>query len=510
MINKNKYDVVISGYGPLGQICALMLSHLKISTAVIEKNKQINPKPRASSIDSESLRFLYSLGIFKELNEIFNIPEFLDFILPDGKIVQRSIVRDTADNYPNIVTFYQPDLEKKLREKLQNSDFIDFYLEHEFISNKENNKIVNIKCKNLNTSKLVEIECQFLMACDGINSSIRKKLKIQNEDLRYNKEWLIIDVDNKEESKDIIVKQICDPIRPTSSSNLSKIKSRWEFQLLPGENKEEMLLDENISKLMDKYVDSASYKILRKDVYNFRAEFANSWYKEKTILIGGSAYQFPPFGYQSLNAEIKDINNICWKIHLVLLNISKNEILNTYQSERSMIVKDTISSSIAMGQLIDSIAISMKNNTPLEESIPPEARTQAYGKLSKKSIKETELEIFSTSELTSSLPKRLASSYIQYDNNRILLDELINFKFALFIHGDLESLVSSEIVNFYNFIDAVALDVKKIKFENNEINDLIKFGNFIVRPDKEIFGITDKYKSFQELSETLEKKLLLN
>jgi 3-(3-hydroxy-phenyl)propionate hydroxylase len=164
MNNKKKYDVVISGYGPLGQICALTLSHFKISTVVIERNKDINPKPRATTIDSESLRFLYTLDIFKKITEIFNIPEFLDYVLPNGKIVQRSIVTDTADGYPNLVTFHQPDLEKKLREKVQKSKYVDLYDEHEFISSIESNEKIDVKCKNLITNKLIEISSRFVLA----------------------------------------------------------------------------------------------------------------------------------------------------------------------------------------------------------------------------------------------------------------------------------------------------------------------------------------------------------
>ena len=58
--------------------------------------------------------------------------------------MQRSIVVDTADGYPNLVTFHQPDLEKKLREKVQKSKYVDLYDEHEFISSKESNEKIDV------------------------------------------------------------------------------------------------------------------------------------------------------------------------------------------------------------------------------------------------------------------------------------------------------------------------------------------------------------------------------
>ena len=110
MALKNEYEVIIVGCGPLGQLCGLLLSKLGVKTAIIERKKDVNPMPRSSVVDGQSLRFTKALSIYNEIKNLFNTPEFLDYTLPDGKIIQRSIVKETADGYPNISTFYQPDL----------------------------------------------------------------------------------------------------------------------------------------------------------------------------------------------------------------------------------------------------------------------------------------------------------------------------------------------------------------------------------------------------------------
>ena len=137
MALKNKYEVIIVGYGPLGQLCGLLLSKLGVKTAIIERKKDVNPLPRASVIDGQSLRFADTINIYSEIKNLFNTPEFLDYSLPNGKIIQRSIVRETSDGYANVSTFYQPDLEVALRKKVSESDRIDLYLQHELISFKE-------------------------------------------------------------------------------------------------------------------------------------------------------------------------------------------------------------------------------------------------------------------------------------------------------------------------------------------------------------------------------------
>ena len=134
MALKNEYEVIIVGYGPLGQLCGLLLSKLGVRVAIIERKKDVNPLPRSSVVDGQSLRLINAISIYNEIKNLFNTPEFLDYILPDGKIIQRSIVKETSDGYPNVSTFYQPDLEVVLRKKISESDLIDLYLQHELIS----------------------------------------------------------------------------------------------------------------------------------------------------------------------------------------------------------------------------------------------------------------------------------------------------------------------------------------------------------------------------------------
>ena len=446
---KNQYEVIIVGYGPLGQLCALLLSKLGIRTAIIERYKDINPLPRASVVDDQSLRLMNAIEIYEEIKTIFNTPEFLDYALPDGKLLQRSIVKETLDGYPNVSTFYQPDLENALRKIVSKSDLIDLYLQHDLISFLETESSVSVKCKNIEKNKLIEIEASFLIACDGINSSIRKKLKIPSEDLKYNKEWLIVDINTDEKSLlGNTIRQVCDYERPTSFTYLSDKRCRWEFQLLPGEDKDEMMQDHIIESLLKNYIDRSSYSIDRRDVYKFRAECSKHWLKGRIVLLGGAAYQLPPFGYQSLNSEVRDINNFCWKLDLVLKNKCNIDILLSYKAEREPVAKETISSSLAMGQLIDSIAVSSKKNIPLEESVPPEARSQAFKDMRRYSEKNDNTKIiYHESDITKSFNSSIPNFYITFKNEKVLFDKLLGLNFCIFSPG--EYIFSKKLIAFF-------------------------------------------------------------
>ena len=70
MALKNEYEVIIVGYGPLGQLCGLILSKLGVKIAIIERKKDINPLTRSSVVDGQSLRFTNAINIYLSLIHI--------------------------------------------------------------------------------------------------------------------------------------------------------------------------------------------------------------------------------------------------------------------------------------------------------------------------------------------------------------------------------------------------------------------------------------------------------
>ena len=72
MALKNEYEVIIVGYGLLGQLSGLLLSKLGVKTAIIERKKDINLLPKSSVVDGQSLRFTNAINIYSEIKNLFN------------------------------------------------------------------------------------------------------------------------------------------------------------------------------------------------------------------------------------------------------------------------------------------------------------------------------------------------------------------------------------------------------------------------------------------------------
>ena len=53
---ETEYDVIVAGYGPVGETCANLLGYYGIKALILEKEKDVYPLPRAITWDAECQR----------------------------------------------------------------------------------------------------------------------------------------------------------------------------------------------------------------------------------------------------------------------------------------------------------------------------------------------------------------------------------------------------------------------------------------------------------------------
>ena len=504
---EDSYDIIIAGFGPVGQLCSNLLNKYGLKVGVIESDFEICSEPRTISIDDEIQRIISSLGLWDSFKDTRSVPDFADLIFPNGKVVLRGPVTSTSNGFPFVSTIYQPDLERILKTKLNKSKNTDLILGHNVINFKEQGELIDISIKNVKDNKLSKIRAKFLFACDGAESFVRNKLKIDLIDLKYNKEWLVLDIrlqDSYEIEK--VARYICDPQRPTIFTSLSKDMVRLEFQLLAGENGTEIINGNKHIKLISPLLTNKKYQIERVYIYRYRGNCAKELRRKNIFLLGDAAHQMPPFAGQGLSSGLKDASNLCWKIAYVINNQLNDEILDTYQIERADEVKNSIDSSIALGKLIDSLSVAFKDNTPYEEAIPPEAREQAYGKksLTKQSISKG---LFSILVKDNNIGNPIPMTHFSNKIKNFSIDYLLDSRFAVISKKDPKDSLDEDILNFYKKINAVFVDTSKYNFLNSKFQELIDIGDIIVRPDKLIFGVTSDEVTLQNLSDELFNRL---
>jgi 2-polyprenyl-6-methoxyphenol hydroxylase-like FAD-dependent oxidoreductase len=497
--NINQYDVAIVGFGLIGQICAKVCSRYNLRTLVIESRSDAEFTSNAISFDDESLRLLEGIGLYNAVKVFLNKPDFTDIVLTNGRVIQRNPVLNTDNGFPSICTFFQPEIEKIIREICMADKNIDLLFDNEPINFITNDNKVRLDTKSGN--KLNHFEALYLLACDGINSFVRRKLDIETVDERYSKNWLLVDILLKDNNRlENVFRQICDDTRPTSYISLSNKRHRFEFQLLAGEQHQKVIKKNNIQNLISKWIQHDHYEIENVSIQNFRGSYAKTFQKDNIFLIGDSAYQMPPYASQGLNTGIRDILNLIWKINLVVHSNCNKNLLLSYSLERTEQIKQTIKSSIALGQLIDSLSMAFQKNMPLEESIAPEARDQAFGRKNSIEEKDSIKGIFSHSQNELIINRRLSNKEITNNENDGCLDKLVGNCFAIFSSKDIKNKLNDGVyeklinLNFKFIHDYAGFSL------GSELSEYLEIGEIIIRPDKKIYGLSSRTIDINQLA----------
>src|SRR5690606_4369587 len=112
-----KTDVLIVGMGPVGAALANLLGIYGVNALVIDKALDIFQAPRAIALDNEALRVLQMCGLQEGDIDTVAIPE-VRMHSPHFGQYGRAVTAGSIDGHPKLVTFYQPQLERVLRQRL--------------------------------------------------------------------------------------------------------------------------------------------------------------------------------------------------------------------------------------------------------------------------------------------------------------------------------------------------------------------------------------------------------
>ena len=357
------YDIAIIGYGPVGAVTANLFAQKGFNIVVVEPKKDIWNIPRAVHFDGQTQRIFQTMGFMDEISKIIHPMEGINFLNNKGKsIVNINLKLDEPINgYDESVFFNQPIFERFLRSEAIKHKNIDIKLGYKLTDIDARQSINNLILLNTNNEEEY-VTCDYVLACDGANSFVRKALNIESFDYKCDQDWVVVDyqVDDKYKINTDRY-QICDYKRPTTIVPITGQHVRWEFKVNSDDNLETLEDEKNIRKMMQPHlwrlnpeIPLHSGKLLRSSAYTFHGLLANNFRFNNCYLLGDAAHQMPPFLGQGLCQGIKDSYNLCWKLSGVINNTFNKKILDTYTVERKGIVDFVIKGAMKQGDIIGS------------------------------------------------------------------------------------------------------------------------------------------------------------
>lgn len=342
-------DVLLVGLGPVGATLANLLGRYGVNVLGIDQATEIFMAPRAIALDNEALRILQMAGVQEQDFDKIAIPQVQMYSPLFGRFARMNTAGQ-IDGHPMLVTFFQPELEAVLRQKLGQYAHVKVSLGTTLESFEDKGSLVMAQVRD-GSGRSIRIAAKYLVATDGANSIVRKALKLDFKGETFGQDWLVVDAKQVPNPIDHI-EFLCDPKRPGPRMVAPGGRQRWEFMLQPGESRAEMEKPETVKRLLAPWANADEIEIERTAVYRFHARVADRFSVGRCFLAGDAAHITPPFAGQGLVAGLRDAANLSWKLAWVLHGQASPAILESYNQERQPHAREIIGLALLMGNLV--------------------------------------------------------------------------------------------------------------------------------------------------------------
>ncbi len=350
----SKTRVLIVGAGPTGLTLANLLGSDGVETLIVERNPTTVPEPRAIAIDGESLRTLQAVGLTDIVLPSLKQGFVADYVNGAGEHLFTNDLTPRPYGFCLQNSFDQPTLERQLLAGLDRFDSVTVRYSTSLVDFSQSEYSVTATLQP-SEGEPYTVTADFLVACDGGRSTVRQALGIEMSGDRLPQKWLVVDTVDRKLTSEPQCRFFCDPARPAMTLLRPGGERRWEWMLMPGESDEEMLSDQRIGELLAPHTDPDQVQVYRRCVYGFSAVVAEKFREGRVLLAGDAAHMTPPFAGQGLNAGIRDVRNLSWKLTAIVRGQLPLSLLNSYDFERHDAAKEVIDLAVMLGDQIQPI-----------------------------------------------------------------------------------------------------------------------------------------------------------
>lgn len=344
-------QVAIAGAGPVGLTIANYLGQMGVSVVLIEKLESLIDYPRAIGIDDEALRAMQAVGLVDNVLPHTTPWHAMRFLTPKGRCFADIQPMTDEFGWSRRNAFIQPQVDAVLYDGLSRFPHVRclFSREVEAFSQDSDGVTLNVKGSG---GERETVRADWLVACDGGASFIRRTLNIPFEGKTAPNQWIVIDIANDPLATPHVY-LCCDPVRPYVSAALPHGVRRFEFMVMPGETEAQLSEPHKMRQLLSKVLpDPDNVELIRQRVYTHNARIAERFRVDRVLLAGDAAHIMPVWQGQGYNSGMRDAFNLAWKLALVVNGKAGEALLDSYQQERRDHAKAMIDLSVTAGNVL--------------------------------------------------------------------------------------------------------------------------------------------------------------
>lgn len=328
--------VVIVGAGPVGLAAAIDCALHGVPCVVLDDNDVVSLGSRAICWSKRTLEIFDRLGIGERMVEKGVTWKVGRLFHRDREVWSFDLLPEAGHKMPAFINLQQYYVEQYLVERAAEfSDLIDL---------RWKNRVTGVAPRADGVQVSIEtpdgaytLDANWLIACDGARSPVRGMLGLDFAGRVFEERFLIADVEMKAEFPSERWFWFEPPFHNGQSALLHKQPDsiyRIDLQLGWDADPEEEKKPENVIPRIEKVIGHRDFELDWVSVYTFQCRRLERFIHGRVVFAGDSAHIVSPFGARGGNGGIQDVDNLIWKLAMVVRGEAPESLVATYDEER--------------------------------------------------------------------------------------------------------------------------------------------------------------------------------
>ncbi len=401
-----RHPVVIVGAGPVGLTAALDCAWRGIPVVLLDDNNTVSQGSRAVCYAKRTLEVWDRLGVAAPLVERGIQWKVGKVFFRDDLVYRFDLLPESNHKLPAMINLQQYHLEETLVAACEQRG-VGLRWKHKLVGLQQQDDHVQLQVET--PEGAYTMQAQWLIACDGAHSDIRRMVGAPFEGQRFEDRFLIADVvmeagfppaeeppageypGHPPRGPGVGLRRLgaeperwfwFDPPFHRGQSVLLHKQAdnvwRIDFQLgREADPAEEKKPEKVIPRIRAMLGPQAKFELEWVSVYQFACRRIDRFRHGRVLFAGDSAHQVSPFGARGANSGVQDADNLVWKLQLVLDGTAPERLLDSYHDERALAADDNIGHST---RSTDFITPKSRTSLRLRNAVLELAETEAFAR----------------------------------------------------------------------------------------------------------------------------------
>jgi len=327
--------ILIVGAGPTGLTAALELAYFGIRSIVFDDDDKLSDGSRAIVIHGSVLEIFDKLGCADAILEKGVVWQTARTYFRNTELYRQHMTPPVAGALPTFINLQQYYTESILLEHIHATGMVEVHWRHRVVNATQDETGVTLEVVTPDGTK--HFRGLYALACDGARSAMRKLMQLPFPGQAHLDYFLIADIRAE-------LPFACERLfffdPPSNPGRTVLIQPQpdnvWRIDMqLPADA--DIALEyqpENIDRRIRAVIGDIPYELIWLSDYRFHERLLSHFRHRRIFFLGDAAHLMPPFGARGMNSGLHDVDNLLWKLWLVLEGRAPNALLDTYHIER--------------------------------------------------------------------------------------------------------------------------------------------------------------------------------